>query len=124
MCHFFYYSCANIIYPILSNCEYRTIQARLTPLGYCQITASNPPATAVPLSSCAGGIPAAAIYASITIETTPIRYRDDGTNPTAALGMPLVQGQNILYTGNKLSALVFVASIAGTATINVAFYGV
>jgi hypothetical protein len=61
---------------------------------------------------------------AITIETTPIRYRDDGVAPTVSTGIPLVQGQNITYTGNKLSALVFVASQAGTATINVLFYGI
>lgn len=84
-----------------------------TPLGYAQITNL---ATAVGL----GAIPAGATVAFINCEASEVRYRDDGTAPTAAIGMPLNPGQTLQYSGN-LSAIEFI-QVVGGAILNVSFY--
>ncbi len=91
----------------------------LRPLGYCQLSVS---AVAVALSTCTGGIPAGTALVNITVSTANLRYRDDNTNPTATVGIPILQGQNVPYSGNNPAALVFIAQ-SGTAAIDVGFYG-
>lgn len=83
-------------------------------LGYSQITSLS---SAVGL----GTIPAGATRALITVEGQPVRWRDDGTNPTTSVGMPLAAGDIIDYDGN-LSALKFIETASG-AKLNVYFYG-
>ena len=58
---------------------------RAVPLGYCQISGSS----ASTLASCSGGIPAGATNVVISVETNAIRWRDDGTTPTASVGIHL-----------------------------------
>lgn len=93
----------------------------IVPLGYCQIAAATL-AASTPLSSCVGGIPAGATMAFLQSESAPIRYRDDGTAPTAAIGNLIVNGAGgqIFYTGT-LSKLRFIAA-SGSPLLNVAFY--
>ena len=88
-------------------------QYKYTPLGYTQITS---PSSAVGL----GSIPAGATIAFISAEGAEVRYRDDGTAPTSAIGMPLYSGQTLQYSGN-LSAIQFIQASAG-GIINVSFY--
>jgi len=85
----------------------------LTPLGYQQLSVGS---TAAPLT-----VPAGAKFVYITVESDNVRYRDDGTAPTATVGMSLQTGtQNFLYAGN-ISALQFI-STTGTATLDVSYY--
>jgi hypothetical protein len=92
----------------------------MVPLGYCQITAT-PLSSATKLSSCSGGIPTGATMIAVQAETANIRYRDDGTPPTASVGQLLVTGQNpMLYTGT-LSAIQFIAA-TGSPVLDVSFY--
>lgn len=91
-------------------------------LGYCQLSVG---ASAVALSTCTGGIPANTVLVNITVSAANIRYRDDGSptvNPTATVGNPILQGQNVPYSGNNPAALVFIAQ-SGTASVDVGFYG-
>lgn len=81
------------------------------PLGYQQVVN---PAAAQGLPS----IPPNATMALIAVESSAIRWRDDGTAPTASVGMPLAAGQEIQYSGN-LAAFEF---IGPTATVNVSYY--
>lgn len=84
------------------------------PLGYQQYTSL---AGATPLSS----IPSGALFALISCSVANVRYRDDGTNPTAAVGMPMVAGgAPLLYAGN-LAAISFIQSAAG-AVLDVSYY--
>ena len=83
------------------------------PLGYAQQSVSS---TSVALS----GIPANARFVVVNTETVGLRWRDDGTAPTATVGMPLDAGATMTYDGN-LSALRLIAQ-SGTATVNVAYY--
>lgn len=85
-------------------------------LGYCRLSVT----TAVLISTCSGGIPAEATFAYISTETAAIRWRDDGTAPTTAIGNPLATGTVLTFMSN-LATLQIIAQ-TGTATVNVAFY--
>jgi len=75
------------------------------------------------LSSAKGlTVPTGAVYALIAVETKAIRWRDDGTNPTAATGMPQAADTERLYTGD-LSAIKLIEQSA-SAAVTVAYYGV
>lgn len=86
------------------------------PCGYQQITSlSTAQKLAVP-ANC-GGVPSLAV---ITAEAQAVRYRDDGTAPTATVGMPLAAGVALSYQGT-LSAIQFIEQTSG-AKLNVLFY--
>lgn len=89
----------------------------LVPLGYCQLTSID---TAAKLSACAGGIPAGATSALIVAEAQAIRWRDDGTNPTASVGMTAAVGAPFYYSGT-LSAFAVISATSG-AKLDVSFY--
>ena len=62
----------------------------IRPLGYCQLSVT---ATAKETSTCPGGIPSGATYAFVSEEgPDAVRWRDDGTPPTATVGQPLGNG--------------------------------
>lgn len=82
------------------------------PLGYVQITSLG---SATGLSP-----PANATIAEITVEAAGIRYRDDGTSPTASVGMPVAPGNSFQYAGD-LTAVQFIQQTSG-AIINVSYY--
>lgn len=83
-----------------------------TPAGYQQITDLS---AAVALT-----VPAGATMAVIEAEAADVRYRDDGTNPTATIGMPLAQGGYLPYSAN-LAAIKFIQQASG-AVLNVSYY--
>ena len=91
----------------------QTMLTTLTPLGYQQVTST---AAAFALT-----VPAGATIAEIAVEAQAVRYRDDGTDPTATIGMPVASGVRFTYVGN-LSAIKFIAQTAG-AILNVSYYG-
>lgn len=79
------------------------------------------------LSSLAGStaltnLPAGTSMIMVVPESQAVRWRDDGTAPTAAIGMPLAVGQTLVYTAKNMSALRFIEQTA-SAKINVAYYG-
>jgi len=85
------------------------------PLGYQQITSLG---TAQALT-----VPSGATQAVIYVEAQAVRYRDDGTNPTATVGAPLAvtgSGQPLVYNGT-LSAIRFIEQTSG-AKINILYY--
>jgi hypothetical protein len=90
----------------------------LVPVGLCQLT---PLASATTLSSCSGGIPARARLVALRAEGATVRYRDDGTAPTAAIGQPILTTDRPLTYSGTLSALQFIAA-SGSPTLDVAFY--
>jgi hypothetical protein len=86
------------------------------PLGYAQLTVST---TAVQLSN----VPAAAVGCLIVLNATNgVRWRDDGQNPTAAVGMLLAGGGTLDYRGTP-SRLRFIREGAADAVVNVSYYG-
>lgn len=67
-------------------------------------------------------VPTGAVYAEIAVEGAAVRWRDDGTAPTAAVGMPMAVGTHRFHTA-LLSALKLIEQ-AASATVTVAYYGV
>ena len=63
----------------------------ISSLGYQQITN---------LSSAVGftTVPSGTSYVVMTTEVAGIRWRDDGTAPTASVGMPVAAGASVSYT--------------------------
>lgn len=82
------------------------------PLGYQQLTSLG--------SATSLTVPAGAVEALIVCESQTVRWRDDGSAPTASVGMPLTANTPFPYTGN-LSALQIIQTTA-SATCNVSYY--
>jgi len=81
-------------------------------LGYQQITS---------LSSATGlTVPVGATMAVIAPLTQGVRWRDDGTNPTASVGMPISAGAYFNYDGD-LKNIKFIEQTA-SAELNVSYY--
>jgi hypothetical protein len=83
-----------------------------TPLGYQQIV---PVPTGTTLT-----VPAASRAALLCAEAQIIRYRDDGTNPTATVGIPIAAGTCYFYSGN-LVAIRFIQATS-PATLDISYY--
>ena len=81
-------------------------------LGYQQITSLS--------ASTALTVPDGATMALIVPETQAVRWRDDGTAPTATVGMPLAVGVSLSYDGN-LKNIRFIQQSA-SAAINISYY--
>lgn len=86
----------------------------LDPLGHQQITSLS---AATSLT-----VPAGTSIIIVTPQTQAVRWRDDGTDPTATVGYPLPAGSELHYDSSKPSRLKFIEQTA-SATINVAYYG-
>ena len=65
-------------------------------------------------------MPPGATQALFIAEGEPLRWRDDGTPPTASVGMPLPTWQPFLYVGS-LAAIKFIQENAG-GVLNVSYY--
>ena len=61
-------------------------------------------------------------YALIRVEGARVMYRDDGVDPTAAVGQPLYDGDSFHYNG-PLSAIKFIRRDGTDATLYVTYYG-
>jgi len=93
-----------------------TYPAGIKPLGYQQLTVST---TALSLT-----VPAKAIRAVIGVEAQPIRWRDDGTNPTSSVGMLQKADTFIeIYDPQALNAFKAIRQDASDATLNISYYG-
>lgn len=90
-------------------------------LGYFQAAAGAVDAGAT-LASLVGAIPAGSTRVKISVEAQAIRWRDDGTMPTAAIGMPQAVGTTLDYQERGLASLRFISQVAG-AVLNITFYG-
>lgn len=90
-----------------------TGQSYMEPIAYEQVTGIG---SAKGLQS----IPNGATLAMIQPESQNIRWRDDGVNPTTAIGMILVANDIMFYSGN-LADIKFI-EVSATAKINVTYY--
>jgi hypothetical protein len=85
---------------------------RYAALGYQQITS---------LSAAAGlTVPTGATTAFIQAEAQAVRYRDDGTDPSATVGQPIAVGVLLIYTG-PLKNVKFIEQTSG-AKLNISYY--
>lgn len=89
-------------------------QARILsrPAGFEQLTSLNAAAGLTP--------PANATVAVFCARTQDVNYRDDGTDPTASVGITLKVGVPFVYDGN-LNAIKFFEATA-SAKLDVAYY--
>lgn len=89
---------------------------KLTPLGFQQITSTalvtNAPASLTP--------PAGAQVALIVPVNDPVYWRDDGTAPTVAAGMPIPTGLLPWEYWGDLNSIEFIST--STGAINVSYY--
>ncbi len=88
-------------------------------LGYGQLTSLS---SAKGFGDVTGGIPAGTKLVIVAAETQAVRWRDDGSNPTSTVGMPLATGQYAEFTESQLSQVKFIEQTA-SAKLNVTFYG-
>lgn len=88
----------------------RNLQA----LGYQQLTS---------LAAAAGlTVPAGTETILVQCETQNVRMRDDGTDPTAAVGMLLVTNTVYQFSEGQFSVMKFIEAVA-SAKLNVLYYG-
>ena len=58
--------------------------------------------------------------AIIIPETQAVRWRDDGTDPTGSIGMPLAVGVSLIYDGD-LTKIRFIEQ-AASAKLNISYF--
>ena len=90
-----------------------TVPGQISPLGYQQITTLS---AATSLT-----VPKGATYAVIQAEGADIRWRDDGTDPTASVGMVIASGDTLPFAA-RLGAVRFIQETAG-GVLNISYYG-
>jgi len=96
-----------------------TVTGYRRPLGYSQIAnATLASATGIVLPTPPRDTQAG--YAVIQCNGGVVRWRDDGTAPTATVGMSIPSGGELDYVG-ELSAIKFISS-SGTPILDVAIY--
>lgn len=83
------------------------------PLGHAKITDLS---AAVGLTA-----PDGARLAFLKAETQTVRWRDDGTDPTASVGMQMLTTDPAFIYSGDLSAIKFIQTSA-SAALSVAFY--
>lgn len=68
-------------------------------------------------------VPAGTTMALIQATGAPVRWRADGTDPTATVGMLIDAGGEVMYSASTdaLAALKFIRTTAG-AELNVTYY--
>ena len=87
------------------------IDHKLVPVGHEQITG---------LSAAKKLNPGDATHVLIQAETQNVRWRDDGTDPAAGVGIQLQAAKDMWYSGDLL-AITFIEETP-SAKLNVAYY--
>jgi hypothetical protein len=88
--------------------------------GYQQITSLSSAQTLTVPPRTPDGSNNKPVFALIVAEGAPVRWRDDGTAPTATVGMPLAVGVPLQYDGN-LQNIRFIEQSA-SAKLNISYY--
>lgn len=97
-----------------------SLRSTTTCFGYQQIaTLTSAQSLTVPTVS-PMGFKAQPTLAVIVAETQGVRWRDDGTAPTASVGMPLAAGVPLNYDGD-LTKIQFIEQTSA-AKLNVSYY--
>ena len=90
--------------------------------GYQQIVGlAASTALTVPTANLTGSAQATPKLALLQAESQNIRWRDDGTAPTASIGMILNAGADPYPFDGDLSKIRFI-QVGATATLNVSYY--
>lgn len=95
---------------------------QVEPFAYEDVTVSTVAVGFTAATYAPTGYPAAAV-AVVTVDTAAIRYRADGSNPTAAVGHPAAASQELVVCGVKaIAAFRAIRSGASDATLRVTYY--
>lgn len=89
-----------------------TIEGQRPPISYSQLTSLSAATALTVPSDCHAVL--------IQAETQNVRWRDDGTDPTASVGMLLYAGDFLWYNGVP-GSLKFI-QVSASAKLNVTFY--
>lgn len=90
------------------------IESPYSSKGYEQVT----------VTSAAGlTVPAGAIFAYLSADSDPIRWRDDGTDPTATVGTLLRKTDPPFLFRGDLSAIRFIDDGSTTSKLSVSYVG-
>ncbi len=89
-------------------------------IGYQQITSMSSAVSLTVPTVDKNGLNQKPTFALIIAEGQAIRWRDDGTVPTALIGMPVAVGTPIQYDGD-LTKIRFIEQTAG-AKLNISYY--
>jgi hypothetical protein len=96
------------------------IKAVTTCFGYQQITNLSASVGLTIPTTAPDGLNAKPVFALIIAEGAPVRWRDDGTAPTASVGMPLPVGVPLQYDGD-LTKIRFIQQSA-SGILNISYY--
>lgn len=96
------------------------LKAVTTCMGYQQITSLSSAANLTVPVQTPDGLNAKPVFALIIAEGQAVRWRDDKTEPTASVGMPLAVGVPLQYDGDLIN-IQFIEQIAG-AKLNISYY--
>ena len=88
------------------------LAGKYLPLGFEQITDVS--------SATALTVPTGARLAIIQATTQNVRWRDDGTSPSATVGMQLLAGASYAYSGNL--GQVEIIEETASAVVNISYY--
>lgn len=97
-----------------------TLKAVTSCIGYQQITSLSSAAGLTVPTTDKSGNKQQPTFALIVAESQAVRWRDDGTDPTASVGMPLAVGIPLQYDGD-LTRIKFIEQSA-SAKINISYY--
>lgn len=86
----------------------------LKALGYQQMTSLA--------AATAPTVPVGTTMMLVMVEGQDVRWRDDGTAPTATVGMLVTVGQTLQYDAGQLAVLKFI-EVAASAKCNLSYYG-
>lgn len=88
---------------------------QLFPLGFLQVPLSTTIVSELPAP------PTGTAIALLKIEGGPARYRDDGIDPTATVGMPMAVGESLVYDALMIDMRLIAQS--NGSIVDVAYYG-
>ena len=97
-----------------------TLKAVTSCIGYQQITDLSSAAGLTVPTIDKNGNKQQPTFALIIAETKDVRWRDDGTNPSSTVGMPLTAGVPLQYDGD-LTRIKFIET-AASAKLNISYY--
>lgn len=96
-----------------------TVTAYRRPMGYQQLTNAQLQASiGLTLPANAGLLGVG--FAMVQCQGGTVRWRDDGTAPTAAIGMTIASGGELDYVG-EMSAIRFITA-SGTPIVDISYY--
>lgn len=101
--------------PAYADCPGTFNRPTIEPLGYQQLTVSS---TAVAFTLPAGPVRMAVVM----VEDNPVRFRDDGTNPSASVGTLVQPNVAILVCGAAMNKFRAIRQ-GSDAKLSVHFYG-